>query len=65
MFKFYVNILKTLNEICKMKKKGKEITKQRNHIVLALIKREGGAGAHQKSKKAVRNQEKIRLKKSF
>lgn len=39
-------------------------TKPRNHIVLAMLKASKKAGAHQKSKKAQRQQDRIELKKN-
>lgn len=45
-----------------MKKKQK-VSKPRNHVVLAFMKRAGGSGSHGKSKKALRQQAKQELKK--
>lgn len=36
-------------------------SKPRNHVVLALIKSARKSGAHEKTKKAVRRQEKVKL----
>lgn len=47
-----------------MKRKNQKIPKERNEFVVQLIKRGGsGGGVHQKSKKAMRRQEKIKLQK--
>jgi hypothetical protein len=45
-----------------MKRKQKELPKERNPFVQHLINRRG-CGAHQKSKKAIRRDEKSQLKK--
>jgi hypothetical protein len=45
-----------------MKRKQKELPKERNPLVQHLINRRGG-GVHQKSKKAVRRDEKAQLRK--
>ena len=37
----------------------------RNHVVLALVKRSGGAGRHGKSKKALRVASKMALRKEI
>ncbi|WP_181146802.1 hypothetical protein [Burkholderia multivorans] len=42
-------------------KKNKKVSKPRNYVALALMKR-GGAGSHQKSNKAQRQQAKQDLK---
>lgn len=47
-----------------MKKKTKELPKERNPFVRHLIERNGG-GVHQKSKKATRRDEKSQLKKEY
>lgn len=39
-------------------------TKPRNHVVLAMLKAAKKAGAHQKSQKAQRQQDKVALKKA-
>jgi len=47
-----------------MKRKKQKMPKERNAVVFQLIKRSGsGSGAHQKSKKAIRRQEKVKLQK--
>ena len=46
------------------KQKKNKMPKERNEFVFQLIQRAGaGAGAHQKTKKAIRRQEKIKLQK--
>lgn len=46
------------------RKQKKQLPKERNEVVFHLIQRAGaGGGAHQKSKKAMRRQEKIQLQK--
>lgn len=46
------------------RKQKKKLPKERNEFVVQLIKRGGaGAGAHQKTKKALRRKEKISLQK--
>lgn len=46
------------------RKQKKQLPKERNEVVFHLIQRAGaGSGAHQKSKKAMRRQEKIKLQK--
>ncbi len=45
-----------------MKSKKKQAPKERNPFVQHLIQRNGG-GVHQKSKKAIRRQDKVQLKK--
>jgi hypothetical protein len=45
-----------------MKQKQKKLPKERNPFVQHLINRNGG-GIHQKSKKAIRRDEKVQLKK--
>ncbi len=47
-----------------MKRKQKELPKERNPFVQHLINRKG-SGAHQKSKKAIRRDEKVSLKKEL
>ncbi|WP_196483000.1 hypothetical protein [Burkholderia cepacia] len=44
------------------KKNKKEISKPRNHVVVAFMKRAGGAGSHKKSFKAQRKLAKQELK---
>jgi hypothetical protein len=39
--------------------------KPRNHVVLALLKSKRKSGEHKKSKKAIRRQEKVDLKKKI
>jgi hypothetical protein len=46
----------------KMKTKKKQAPKERNPFIQHLIQRNGG-GVHQKSKKAIRRQDKVQLKK--
>lgn len=46
-----------------MKKQKKIVSKPRNHVVLAMSKRAGGAGTHTPNEKAQRQQEKLKLKK--
>jgi len=46
------------------RKKKNKLPKERNEFVVQLIKRGGaGGGAHVKSKKSIRRQEKIKLQK--
>lgn len=46
------------------RKQKKQLPKERNEAVIQLIHRAGaGGGAHQKTKKAIRRQEKIKLQK--
>jgi len=46
------------------RKQKKKMPKERNEAVFQLIRRAGaGGGAHQKSKKAIRRDEKIKLQK--
>lgn len=47
-----------------MKTKKKQAPKERNPFVQHLINRNGG-GIHQKSKKAIRRQDKVQLKKDY
>ena len=47
-----------------MKNGKKELPKERNPFVQHLINKRG-AGIHQKSKKAVRTQDKVKLKKDY
>ena len=44
-----------------MKQKQKQ-SAPRNHVVLAMIKRDGGSGVHEKSQRTQRRQDKIGLK---
>ena len=47
-----------------MKNRKKQAPKERNPFVQHLINRKGG-GVHQKSKKAIRAQDKVQLKKDY
>lgn len=47
-----------------MKTKKKQMPKERNPFVQHLINRNGG-GIHQKSKKAIRRQDKVNLKQEY
>ena len=47
-----------------MKQKKKQLPKERNPFVQHLINKSGG-GIHQKSKKAIRQQDKAQLKKDY
>lgn len=47
-----------------MKKSKKQLPKERNPFVQHLINK-AGAGVHQKSKKAIRSQEKAKIKKEY
>ena len=46
-----------------MKPNQENTMKPRNHVVLALLKSKRKSGAHEKSKKAVRQQDRVKLAK--
>jgi hypothetical protein len=45
--------------------KKQKISRPRNHVVVALMQRQGGSGAHRRSAKANRRAEKVQLAKEF
>lgn len=56
-------IMQELSPALKMKPTQEKTMKPRNHVVLALLKSKRKSGVHEKSKKAVRQQDKIKLAK--